>query len=83
MALLQAAAREHIPIDPSNKASLLAIHSASQSGPKTIPDPEHRPSIDSIVSQIQTQDWYEDQILYNRTFEPKEAQVGGCWSIAC
>ncbi len=75
VALLQAAAREHIPLDPSNKASLAAL-STSQHAPKPIPDPEHRPSIEAVIEELRGKDWYMGQILYERTAEAKEARIG-------
>ncbi|KAF7796887.1 hypothetical protein EIP86_008072 [Pleurotus ostreatoroseus] len=54
--LVQAAAREHIPIDPNNKQSLDNVKIASQSGPKIIPDPEHRPSVETVTVELQMQD---------------------------
>ena len=86
VALLQAAARQYIPIDPNNQASLAAAVSASQlpgSSLKPIPDPEHRQSIEDVIAEIQTQDWYADQIVYNTVFEPRSAQIGVCWSTHC
>lgn len=49
---------------------------ASQSGAKVVPDPEHRPSIESVIADVETQEWYEGQMMYNKIFDPKEAQVG-------
>ena len=60
--------------------------SASQlpgSSLKPIPDPEHRQSIEDVIAEIQTQDWYADQIVYNTVFEPRSAQIGVCWSTHC
>lgn len=41
---------------------------------KTIPS--ERPSIDQIISEIETSNWYIDQIVDRRTVEAKEAQTG-------
>ena len=43
---------------------------------KTIPQPSERPSIDQIISEIETSNWYIDQIVDRRTIEAKEAQTG-------
>jgi DEAD/DEAH box helicase domain-containing protein len=43
---------------------------------KTIPQPSERPSIDQVVSEIETSDWYTDQIVDRRTMGAKEAQTG-------
>ena len=46
-----------------------------------VPDPDHRPSIERVIEDAQTQEWYEDQILYNKIFDAREAQVGGALTI--
>ncbi|KAJ3559889.1 hypothetical protein NM688_g67 [Phlebia brevispora] len=75
VALVRAAAREHIPIDPSNKSSLETVKTASQNSTKVIPDPDHRLPIESIVVEMQMQDWYVGQMRYHKTFEAREAQI--------
>ncbi|KAI0703572.1 P-loop containing nucleoside triphosphate hydrolase protein [Cytidiella melzeri] len=74
VAILQAAARDHIPIDPTNKSSIESI-SASQSKPKVVPDSEHRPSIESLIREIKEQDWFADQIVFERTIAEKEPKI--------
>lgn len=74
VALLQAAARDYIPIDPNNKASL-AIISSSQ-GLRTVPEPADRPTIESALEEIRSQDWYAGQIAYDRTVDAKDGQTG-------
>lgn len=76
MILVQGAAREHIPIDPANKKSLEAARVASQSGPKAVPDPEHRPSIEAITVEMQMEEWYAGQMRYTKVFEAREAHIG-------
>lgn len=76
VALVQGAAREHIPIDPANKKSLEAVRVASQSAPKAVPDPGHRPSIEAITVEMQMQEWYAGQMRYTRVFEAREAHIG-------
>ncbi|KAJ7349276.1 DEAD/H helicase [Mycena albidolilacea] len=65
--LLKAAARDHIPIDPSKP----------ESWPKfTIPEPKNRPAIDTVLEEIMQQEWYSEQIVERRTIEPKVGQIG-------
>ena len=75
VALLRAAARDHIPIDPTDKSSIVAL-SASQGVSKVIPDAEHRPSIESVMKEIREQDWFENQIVFERTVPEKNPQYG-------
>lgn len=79
MALLQAAAREFIPIDPSNKVALGNI-SASQGKPHIVPEPADRPTIESAMEELRNQEWYVGQIAYDRTVEAKEGQLGMNWN---
>ncbi|KAI0928397.1 hypothetical protein AcW1_005652 [Taiwanofungus camphoratus] len=76
VALLQAAARDHIPIHPSAKS----FNTLSQSDPKgkqkMIPDPESRQTIDSIIDEIREQEWYQEQIANRRIFDTKEGLTG-------
>lgn len=77
VSLLKAAARDHIPIDPSNKASLTqAIISASQGSSRVIPSPEKRPSIESVLAEVREQEWYIGQMAYERTVDAKDGQIG-------
>ncbi|KAJ7871484.1 P-loop containing nucleoside triphosphate hydrolase protein [Mycena olivaceomarginata] len=67
VALLKAAARDHIPIDPSKP----------ESWPKfTIPEPKNRPAIDTVLAEIMQQEWYSEQIVERRTIDPKAGQIG-------
>ncbi|KAG2133901.1 DEAD H helicase [Suillus cothurnatus] len=72
MDLLQAAARDHIPVNPSAKKALPANDSQNL----IIPEPKDRPSIDDILLEIQKQQWYKNQIADRRTFEAKVAIEG-------
>lgn len=74
--LLQAAARDFIPIDPSNPSSLANV-SASQGRLKTVPEPWERLSIEHLLHGIREQEWYSDQIAFSQTIDAKEAQLGG------
>ncbi|KAF7338638.1 DEAD/H helicase [Mycena venus] len=67
VALLKAAAHDHIPIDPSKP----------ESWPKfTIPEPKNRPSIDAVLEEVMQQEWYSEQIVERRTVEAKVGQIG-------
>ncbi|KAF7359385.1 P-loop containing nucleoside triphosphate hydrolase protein [Mycena sanguinolenta] len=67
VALLKAAARDHIPIDPS-KPETWPNH--------TIPEPKDRPSIDAVLGEIMQKDWYSEQIVERWTIEAKIGQIG-------
>ncbi|KAJ8595607.1 DEAD H helicase [Rhizopogon salebrosus TDB-379] len=73
--LLQAAARDHIPVNPSAKKALAAT-SVGDSQNMIIPEPEDRPSIDEVIFELQEQAWYRNQIVDRRTFEAKEPVEG-------
>jgi hypothetical protein len=75
MDLLQAAARDHIPVNPSAKKALAAT-SVGDSKNMTIPDPEDRDSIDDIILELKEQEWYQNQIVDRRTFEAKKSIEG-------
>lgn len=66
--LLVAAAKNFLPINQEMPCVYEDL--------KTIPQPSERPSIDGIISEIQTCNWYVDQIVDRRTIEAKEAQTG-------
>ncbi|EJF65709.1 P-loop containing nucleoside triphosphate hydrolase protein [Dichomitus squalens LYAD-421 SS1] len=74
--LLQSAAREHIPVHPGLKDS---APGASQADVKVkyrqIPEPEHRPSIEEVIADVEQQDWYQEQIQYRRIFEARQGQL--------
>ncbi|KAG0706339.1 hypothetical protein DFH29DRAFT_995980 [Suillus ampliporus] len=72
MDLLQAAARDHIPVNPSAKKVLAAADSQNL----IIPEPKDRPSMDDVILEIQKQSWYKKQIVDRRTFKAKEAIEG-------
>ncbi|KAG1819521.1 DEAD H helicase [Suillus subaureus] len=70
--LLQAAARDHIPVNPSANRALPANDSQNL----IIPEPKDRPSIDDILLEVQKQQWYKNQIADRRTFKEKVAIEG-------
>ncbi|KAK7440243.1 ATP-dependent 3'-5' DNA helicase [Stygiomarasmius scandens] len=70
VALIQAAARDHIPINPDVTPDDLFI---ADDGPiEPIPDPENRPSIKEVLQEMQKQRWYRDQIVDQRTVAAKD-----------
>jgi DEAD/DEAH box helicase domain-containing protein len=69
--LLQAAARDHLPLDPSVKAKVKeAVSSAA------VPESKDRPTIDAVIEEVQQQSWYREQILERRVFDEKEGRTG-------
>ncbi|KAJ3976472.1 P-loop containing nucleoside triphosphate hydrolase protein [Lentinula raphanica] len=73
VSLLQAAAREHIPIDP---AHLKDNPSTDETAHMPIPTSEDRASIQDILIELQEQQWYKDQIVERRTVDAREGQTG-------
>lgn len=71
--LLQAAAKDHIPVNPKSKGRTKAV---SPDDKLVIPGPEERSSIDELIQEIRDQEWYRDQIVDRRTFDAKEAREG-------
>ncbi|KZS99153.1 P-loop containing nucleoside triphosphate hydrolase protein [Sistotremastrum niveocremeum HHB9708] len=73
--LVQGAAREHIPVNPS---TIKALASTSQTGPTQhkVPSPEERRSISEIIEELQNLDWYKEQIISRRTTEAREPTLG-------
>ncbi|KAJ7168143.1 DEAD/H helicase [Mycena crocata] len=67
VALLKSAARDHIPINPSEPASWPTFE---------IPESNNRPSIDVVLAEIMHQESYRDQIVDRRTIDAKTGQIG-------
>lgn len=68
VALLRSAGEEHVPVDPSEQAK-------QDSGPLVVPDSASRPSIEEIVKEVMTQDWYQAQARVRRVFDPREPSL--------
>ena len=66
--LLVAAATNFVPVDQE----VPCVHEDL----KTIPQPSERPSIDQVVSEIESFNWYVDQIVDRRTIEAKKTLTG-------
>ncbi|KAG6332894.1 hypothetical protein ID866_6201 [Astraeus odoratus] len=67
--LVQAAARDHIPVNPKGKPP-------SQAERPEIPSPEDRPTVDDVIREMQEQEWYSGQIVDRRTFTTREPREG-------
>ncbi|THH10992.1 hypothetical protein EW146_g8195 [Bondarzewia mesenterica] len=72
VALLKAAAHDHIPVDPYVKAAATFGEPMSM----VIPNSENRSSVDEIITEIQQAEWYKNQIVERRVSEAKEGQIG-------
>ncbi|OCH95579.1 P-loop containing nucleoside triphosphate hydrolase protein [Obba rivulosa] len=75
VALLQAAARDHIPINPSGSASVSTMHTEAKGKQKAVPDPEDRPTIDAVLEELLEQEWYQEQLTSRRTFDAREGRT--------
>lgn len=69
--LLATAARDHVPVDP------MAPQPDVGDGHQFLSLPgQGRRSISEILDDLVVQDWYNDQIVARKTYEPKEAAFG-------
>ncbi|KAL1947966.1 hypothetical protein VTO73DRAFT_13690 [Trametes versicolor] len=75
--LLQAAARDHIPVHPgANRAQEQVLSQSDAKGKyKTVPEPDGRPSIEEVVEEIEQQEWYQEQVTCKRIFDAKDGQL--------
>lgn len=71
--LLQAAARDHIPVNPDLKGDSLTVDETSH---MPIPSTEDRASINDVLVELEEQRWYKDQIVEHRIIEAQEGQTG-------
>ncbi|KAF7295264.1 hypothetical protein MIND_01065500 [Mycena indigotica] len=71
VALLQAAARDHLPVQPSHSSTL----------PISAPSAENRPSVHAVLDEVIQQDWYLDQIVERRSVPAKSAAIGAYWVL--
>ncbi|KAF8323509.1 P-loop containing nucleoside triphosphate hydrolase protein [Cantharellus anzutake] len=76
VALLRNAGAEHIPVNPSasSPAVSTSIALARLDVPERVPTPSSRPSIVSLIEEIQQSDSYRGQICYRQIFEERAAQ---------
>ncbi|KAI0736617.1 P-loop containing nucleoside triphosphate hydrolase protein [Fomitopsis betulina] len=75
VALLQAAARDHLPIDPSSRSFNKLTQSDSKGNERVVPDPADRPTVNAVIEEIQEQEWYQDQIADRRIVEAKDGHI--------
>ncbi|KAL1683546.1 hypothetical protein EV122DRAFT_286287 [Schizophyllum commune] len=67
--LLQAAGRDHIPVHPGvglEQAPVRDLH---------IPDAASRPSVDELLTEIEKEEWYKNQMVANKVFEPRKSRA--------
>ena len=67
--LIQNASRAHIPIDPNAEKKEVSDEKTQD---QSVPDPTARESIEKILEEIGSSEWYRDQIVDRRTFEAKD-----------
>jgi DEAD/DEAH box helicase domain-containing protein len=73
VALLVAAARNHIPINPRMKGKGKEI---SQVDLQPVPEPHERPTINDVLKELEGEEWYADQVTYRRTFDARDGRIG-------
>lgn len=74
--LLREAARDHIPVNPNVRISTDPTQSDSRGNQRRIPEPADRPTIDAVIEEIHSQEWYQDQIVDRRIVEAKDGDIG-------
>lgn len=69
--MVQKAGKDHIPVNPSahNTTSAASQALASLGAPARVPSPMSRPSILSVIEDIEGQESYKSQILMRRVFD--------------
>jgi len=73
IALLRAAAKEHLPVLPSLALLSDKVHSPSL---PQVPAPSMRNSISTILGDLESCEWYTDQIAFQKSFEAKPHENG-------
>ena len=77
VALLQAAARDHLPVHPGRGGTVSEVGVFSLEGTdKEVPEPGKRPSIEEVICKVEQQEWYQEQITYKRVFGAREGRCG-------
>ncbi|KDQ60612.1 hypothetical protein JAAARDRAFT_555490 [Jaapia argillacea MUCL 33604] len=74
VALLQSAAHDHIPVNPSTPSR--ASPFSDVKGKVAVPESKDRATIEAIINEIQTQGWYKGQIVDHRVFDAKASLMG-------
>lgn len=52
--------------------------SSTQGRQHEIPNSNERPSIETVLEEIQEQDWYKNQLVEKRIFPAQDGQQGVC-----
>lgn len=77
--MLQKAGKDHIPVNPSAHKPVPTTSTSEAlsalASPSKVPTPETRPSIESIIEDIEEQESYKDQILSRRVFDSRVARL--------
>jgi len=74
--MLQKAGKDHIPVNPSSHATSASNALTASTAPTVVPTAESRPSIESVIAEIEAQESYKSQILFRRVFDARPAQWG-------
>ncbi|KXN90485.1 Putative ATP-dependent helicase HRQ1 [Leucoagaricus sp. SymC.cos] len=76
--MLQEAAQEHIPVNPS-----AGISTTPKNGDVSpaIPDTISRPSVEELIHDLTEQDWYKEQIVFRNTLDARVPQTDGLDSL--
>jgi DEAD/DEAH box helicase domain-containing protein len=75
VAAIQAAGSGCTPVNPLSEV-VEAFGNSRGNEPNHVPSSETRPSIEGVLTEIQGELWYNDQIKHTRLFEAKEARTG-------
>ncbi|KAH8829608.1 hypothetical protein DL96DRAFT_1792453 [Flagelloscypha sp. PMI_526] len=65
--LLQAAARDHIPVNPNGNAK-------NTVGLKAVPSSAERPSVSTLLDEVVSSSWYAEQLAYRTTLPSKDSR---------
>ncbi|KAF9511370.1 hypothetical protein BS47DRAFT_1298934 [Hydnum rufescens UP504] len=78
VAMLQRAGADHIPVNPSAPKASTSASTAltAETGPSNVPSATARPSIVSIIGDLELQGSYRNQIVSRRVFDDREARWG-------
>jgi DEAD/DEAH box helicase domain-containing protein len=76
VALLRAAAKDHVPVIPS--LALLTEHSHNPDLSR-VPVPSVRSNLSTILQDLQSCEWYSDQITFRKIFEARLPEIGSRW----
>ena len=79
--LLQAAGKDHVPVEPSAVPAMFAETPKTARMP--VPDSQDRQTIDVVLAEISEQEWYKEQIAARKVFEAREGQTGADDMLSC